>query len=116
LKEVNYHLGWSRDWVLRLGDGTPESHARMIKALDYLWNFTGELFEPITGELFDIDYTTIKESWLKQIQKTLEEATLEFPQDMPFQTGGLKGIHTEYLGYLLADMQWMQRVYPNSEW
>jgi ring-1,2-phenylacetyl-CoA epoxidase subunit PaaC len=116
LKEVNYHLSWSRDWVLRLGDGTTESHNRMIKALDYLWNFTGELFEPITGELFEIDFAAIKESWLKQTGRVLDEATLEIPGNVPFQTGGIKGVHTEYLGYILADLQWMQRVYPNSEW
>jgi ring-1,2-phenylacetyl-CoA epoxidase subunit PaaC len=116
LKEVNYHLSWSRDWVLRLGDGTVESNERMIKALDYLWNFTGELFEPIPGKSLDIDFGVIKESWLQQTKTTFEEATLVFPENIPFQTGGLKGVHTEYLGYILADLQWMQRAYPNSEW
>jgi ring-1,2-phenylacetyl-CoA epoxidase subunit PaaC len=75
-----------------------------------------ELFEPINGELLEIDYATLRDTWLEQIQKTLEEEPLELPQNIPFQTGGLTWVHTEYLGYILADLQWMQRVYPNSEW
>lgn len=116
LKEINYHLTWSRDWVLRLGDGTEESHARMIKGLDYLWNFTGELFEFLPGNLLMTDLALLKAQWLENIERVLQEATLSIPGEFPFQSGGLKGIHTEHLGYILADMQWLQRVYPNSEW
>jgi ring-1,2-phenylacetyl-CoA epoxidase subunit PaaC len=116
LKEVTYHLKWSSEWVIRLGDGTEESKQRMNEAINYLWNYTGELFEHMPDETFSLDYDLIKHSWLNTVNEVFEQATLEIPASTPFQTGGLKGIHTEHLGYILADMQWLQRVYPNSEW
>lgn len=115
LKEVNYHLKWSKDWVLRLGDGTSESRIRMQQAIDNLWPYTGELFEsPLEGNLFD--YGIVQENWIATVTSILEKATLQIPDITQHQTGGLQGIHTEHLGYMLAEMQWLQRVYPSSVW
>ena len=116
LKEVNYHLRWSSEWVTRLGDGTEESHKRMNNALDELWMFTNELFEKPVHDTGWIDYDLLKNEWIEKVQLVFEEATLQLPEITSFQTGGLKGIHTEHLGYILAEMQYLQRVYPNSEW
>ncbi|MCC6762637.1 MAG: phenylacetate-CoA oxygenase subunit PaaC [Chitinophagaceae bacterium] len=120
LKEVTYHLRWSREWILRLGDGTTESHQRMQQALQACWPFTGELFEVPPYEQGWVDYVAIKKTWMSEVQQTLAEATISSPagggREGAFQTGGLHGRHTEYLGYLLAEMQYLQRAYPNSEW
>jgi ring-1,2-phenylacetyl-CoA epoxidase subunit PaaC len=122
LKETTYHLRWSGDWVIRLGDGTEESHARMLKAIDELWMFTGELFELAPYEVaavedaFRADATTFWSLWQQKIAAVFEEATLPLPQTKPFQTGGKVGVHSEHLGYLLAEMQFLQRAYPNSNW
>lgn len=116
LKEVKYHVKWSRDWVLRLGDGTEESHNRMQIALNYLWDFTDELFDkPGWMESF-INPAQIRELWTKFVRETLDEATLVWPVTKSFQRGGLQGRHTEHLGYILAEMQYLQRVYPGNEW
>ncbi|MES2647737.1 MAG: 1,2-phenylacetyl-CoA epoxidase subunit PaaC [Bacteroidota bacterium] len=116
LKEVNYHLSWSSDWVIRLGDGTQESKERMVKAIDYVWDYTGELFELISVEPIAINYDLIMQAWFDTLEKIFDKATLLIPSRKPYQTGGLKGNHTEHLGFVLAEMQWLQRVYPNSEW
>ena len=120
LKEVTYHLRWSREWILRLGDGTAESHQRMQLALTACWPFTGELFEVPPYAQGWVDYAAIKKNWMSEVQQTLAEATISSPagggREGAFQTGGLHGRHTEYLGYLLAEMQYLQRAYPNSEW
>jgi ring-1,2-phenylacetyl-CoA epoxidase subunit PaaC len=121
LKEVSYHLRWSREWVMRLGDGTAESHERMLHALEEVWMFTGELFEQPNYHQQWIDYGTIKTAWMEEIVKVFSEASISSPvgggwEGASFQTGGLRGQHTEYLGYILAEMQYLQRVYPNSEW
>lgn len=116
IKEVNYHLKWSSDWVIRLGDGTEESHQRMLKAIDILWPYTGELFESIPNNNLPVDYNLINDFWMNSISEILKKATLKVPSVKPFQTGGLKGVHTEHLGYILAEMQYLQRVYPNSQW
>ena len=116
LKEVSYHLRWSREWVLRLGDGTEESHQRILQALGNVWMFTGELFEPPVYHQGWVDYNSIKTAWMEEVRKTFAEATLDVPSVPGFQTGGLKGQHTEHLGYRLAEMQYLQRVYPNSKW
>lgn len=122
LKEVTYHVKWSGDWVLRLGDGTKESHERMQKALDYLWPYTGEMFVPEEFEnvfekpVQDI-MKEIEKDWNARVKGILEEATLTLPpEDTWMQSGGKKGVHTEHLGYLLADLQYMQRTYPECEW
>lgn len=116
LKEVSYHLRWSREWVLRLGDGTEESHQRMLKALGNVWMFTGELFVQPDYHQGWVDYAAIKTAWLEEVGGTFAEASLEMPAAVGFQTGGLAGQHTEFLGYILAEMQYLQRVYPASEW
>ena len=119
LKEVNYHLRWSSEWVIRLGDGTTESHQRMKNALDELWNFTPEMFTPASYELLDV--SNLKELWQEKINKVCEEATLASSLFSSAGKGsgvriGKEGQHTEYLGYILTQMQYLQRAYPNSQW
>ena len=116
LKEIRYHIKWSRDWVLRLGDGTPESHRRMLDALDFVWPFTAELFEQTPWNALFVQHGRIRENWVTEVAKALDEATLKVPVGMGQQTGGLKGLHTEYMGYILAEMQYLQRVYPGNDW
>jgi ring-1,2-phenylacetyl-CoA epoxidase subunit PaaC len=122
LKETNYHIRWSGEWVIRLGDGTEESRRRMIAALNLLWPYTGEFFKPnriLTGA---VDYAELFESWNKQVRYVICEATLGSELDSIksstswMQSGGLDGIHTEHLGYLLAEMQFLQRAYPGLIW
>jgi ring-1,2-phenylacetyl-CoA epoxidase subunit PaaC len=114
LKETAYHLRWSSEWVIRLGDGTEESNRRINNALTELWPFTGEMFVP--AEYEEIITAEIKDSWLKKVEDVFAEATLSIPSTQWMQSGGKQGIHTEYMGYLLADMQYLQRAYPNSTW
>jgi ring-1,2-phenylacetyl-CoA epoxidase subunit PaaC len=116
LKEVKYHVKWSRDWVLRLGDGTEESRSKMQDALDYLWDYTGELFEETKWMQPFIDLSAIRDFWTKFVSEIIEDATLVCPLVKGFQKGGLQGRHTEHIGYMLAEMQYLQRVYPGNEW
>ena len=113
-KEVTYHLRWSGEWVIRLGDGTEESNRRLNDALQTLWPFTGEMFVAASYE--EVNPVSLKEDWLKKTQAVLEEATLSLPSGTWWQSGGKEGRHTEYFGYLLAEMQYMQRTYPNAIW
>lgn len=114
IKEVTYHLRWSAEWVIRLGDGTEESGNRIKNALADQWSFTGELFTPHDYELIDV--STLKESWTKKIEDILSQAGLTLPKQSWMQSGGKGGKHTEHLGYLLAEMQYLQRAFPNSTW
>ena len=117
LKEIKYHLRWSSEWIIRLGDGTEESHQRMLHAIDELWRYTGEMFLPADYEtVTGIDFSFLKEEWMKNVKAIFEEATLSSPENVFMQTGGKSGIHTEQMGYLLAELQYVQRAYPNSEW
>ncbi len=122
LKEVTYHLERSCDWVIRLGDGTPESHARIQSAVDDLWMYTGELFEmdAVDAEMvargIGVDFAGLHEAWLDRVEKTFTEATLTLPAGKWMQRGGKQGVHTEKLGYILADMQFLQRAYPGAQW
>lgn len=117
LKEVTYHLRWSSEWVIRLGDGTEESHQRMQKAVDELWRYTGELFIPAEyEEASGIDITVLLDNWKQKINEVFAEATLVIPEKTFMQTGGKNGIHTEHMGFLLTELQYMQRAYPNSSW
>lgn len=117
LKETTYHLRWSSEWVIRLGDGTAESHTRMLNAIDALWSYTGEMFEPATYEQeTGVDLTVIKDKWVAKVKAVFEEATLPVPEKIFSQTGGKAGAHTEHLGFILAELQYMQRAYPNSQW
>ena len=122
LKEVSYHLRWSSEWVIRLGDGTDESHKRITKAIDELWRYTGEMFEAVGYELravsdgYGVDISKLKELWLKNVKDIFSEAALTAPEKIFMQTGGKEGKHTEHLGYILTELQYMQRAYPNCEW
>ena len=122
IKEAAYHLRWSAEWVIRLGDGTAESHTRISRALDDLWRFTGELITPasyeavLAAEGIAADIRTVKQKWLEKTQETLLEATLDIPGSVWMQEGGKQGRHTEKLGYILSEMQYLQRTYPNCEW
>ncbi|WP_198361395.1 1,2-phenylacetyl-CoA epoxidase subunit PaaC [Halomonas sp. N3-2A] len=121
LKEATYHLRRSSEWVIRLGDGTEESHTRMQRALDNLWQFTGELLQvdEIDQAMIEAgiapDPETIAARWKATVEEVLEEATLERPSyDAWMYTGGKVGHHTEHLGFLLAEMQYLPRAYPDA--
>lgn len=117
LKETGYHLRWSSEWVIRLGDGTTESHTRMEKALDNVWKYTGEMFLPAPFETeLNIDVASLRYDWSRKINTVLEEATLKTPAGVFMQEGGKKGLHTEHMGFILADLQYLQRAYPGCEW
>ena len=122
LKEVTYHLRWSSEWVIRFGDGTDESHQRMIKAIDELWKYTDELFSATNYELqvasdgAGIDVSKLKEQWLAKVKEIFSEATLPIPGKTFVQGGGKEGRHTEHLGYILTELQYMQRTYPGCDW
>jgi ring-1,2-phenylacetyl-CoA epoxidase subunit PaaC len=117
IKEVTYHLRWSSEWVIRLGDGTEESHQRMLKAIDELWRYTGELFMPEAYETeAGFDVSVLKDDWMKKVSAVFEEATLSMPEKTFMQSGGKTGVHTEHLGYILAELQYLQRTYPGAEW
>ena len=122
LKEARYHLRHSSSWVVRLGDGTEVSHRRMQAAIDRMWRFTGELFEPdevdaaLAAGGVAVDPASLRPAWEATVDGVLAEATLRRPDD-PYQAiGGRRGVHTEHLGHLLAEMQWMQRTYPELSW
>jgi len=120
LKEVRYHRRFSSEWVIRLGDGTEESHERMQNAVDLLWPFTGEFFITADYEMYlpEIapDLEKIKTPWTEFVLRTLEEATLTVPEIPQSHSGGKMGRHTEHMGYLLAELQYMQMKYPGMEW
>ena len=117
LKEVTYHLRWSSEWVIRLGDGTTESHQRISKAVDELWMYTGEFFIPASYEKeTGIDTSTLKDPWLNKVKEIFDEATLAVPSKTFMQEGGKQGKHTEQLGYILTELQYLQRTYPGCEW
>ncbi|MCG6656800.1 phenylacetate-CoA oxygenase subunit PaaC [Halomonas campisalis] len=122
IKETRYHLRRSRDWVLRLGDGTEESHRRTQRAVDSLWGYTHEMFEMDDTEqrLADsgigVDITKLRDEWHRQVSAILAEATLNLPEDGWAVRGGRIGYHTENLGHLLTEMQFVHRSYPGCQW
>lgn len=122
LKEVSYHLRHSGEWTIRLGDGTEESHQRMMNAIDYVYPFTGEMYEmdELDQEMLSrgvgVDLSKIKSLAHDKLSLILQEATLTLPEGSWFQTGGKKGMHTEHLGYVLAEMQHLPRTYPDAVW
>jgi ring-1,2-phenylacetyl-CoA epoxidase subunit PaaC len=122
IKEVSYHQRFSSDWIKRLGDGTDESHQRMQNAINDLWTYTDELFHQTDSDKamveqgIGVDVTKLKSAYYEHVKEVLDEATITIPDNPYFQKGGKQGIHTEHLGYLLNDMQFMQRNYPNMEW
>lgn len=122
LKEVKYHLRHSSNWLIRLGDGTGESNTKAQEALEELWMYTGELFEMdnLDAELLNsgiaVDNSALKSEWDRMVNKTLVKAKLTRPEDAYMATGGKKGLHTEYLGFILSEMQFLQRAYPDAKW
>ena len=122
IKEVRYHLRYSRGWTARLGGGTDLSAARMQAAVDNLWRFSAELFEADELEIdlaergIAVDARTLEEAWRAEMQSALDEAGLSVPQAQPYRTGGRRGLHTEHLGPMLAEMQYLQRSYPGQQW
>lgn len=122
LKETKYHLKHSSEWVIRLGDGTEESHNRIQESLDALWKYTAELFftdevdENLTKAGIIPSMEGIQDEWMKNVTEVLTEATLSIPTNNWKQEGGRIGKHTEQLGLLLTEMQYMQRAYPNMKW
>ena len=122
LKEVKYHLRHSSNWLVRLGDGTDESNTKTQVALDELWMYTGELFEmdEVDTELVNsgiaVDNSVLKSDWDTMVNNILTKAKLTRPEDAYMATGGKKGLHTEYLGFILSEMQFLQRAYPDAKW
>lgn len=118
VKEVAYHRDHAEQWTLRLGDGTPESHERMQRAVDGLWRYTGELFEPLEG--LGVDLPGLHGPWRETVADVLRRATLTLPQGpdrTPWAAGaGRQGVHTEPFGRLLAEMQYLHRAYPGASW
>jgi ring-1,2-phenylacetyl-CoA epoxidase subunit PaaC len=100
--------------VIRLGDGTDESNQRMKNAIEYLWQYTGEFF--IAAEYEIIDVAALKNEWLEKVKSVFDEATLSMPENTFMQTGGKTGVHTEHLGFVLPEMQSLQRNFPGAEW
>lgn len=122
LKEIKYHLRHTSNWMLRLGDGTEESNKRVQNALNDLWMYTGELF--MTDEIDEAavtsgigtDVSKIQAVWKKEVKAILDESHLKMPEDGFMQSGSRKGIHTEHLGFMLAEVQYLQRTYPDAKW
>ena len=122
IKEVSYHVRFSGDWMKRLGDGTEESHNKIQEAVNNLWGYTNELFMMTEADKeaaeagICVDVSKLKDTYYNRVENLLKEATIEIPESKYWQKGGKEGIHTEHLGYLLSDMQYMQRTYPNMKW
>ncbi len=122
LKESNYHLRFSAGWVVRLGDGTPESHERVQGSLDRLWPWTVELCEPddidhaMLAAGVGVDLAAVRAGWDRRVGLTLSEATLVRPADHPWRWFGKRGQHGEHLGRLLAEMQSLHRAHPGAQW
>lgn len=122
IKEVTYHLRHSAEWVVRLGDGTEESHIKVQESLNDIWEYTNDLFamnevdKLLINEGVAVDLTNIKTLWDNSINEVLERATLVRPEDKFMQKGSLDGMHSEDLGHLLTEMQYLPRAYPDAKW
>jgi ring-1,2-phenylacetyl-CoA epoxidase subunit PaaC len=122
IKEVTYHYRHTSSWVIRFGDGTEESHERAQDAINELWRFTGELFEmdeieeSLLKDSISVNTKLLKPAWEKQIGELFAKATLSIPESAYMQTGGRNGVHTEHLGFLLAEMQALPRMLPDAKW
>lgn len=122
LKECRYHEQHAADWVVRLGDGSAESHARLQAALDALWPYTAELFEDDAADQaaeaggLGPRWASLRTGWLERVEPVLREATLQQPIDSPFRSHGRNGRHTEHMGRLLAEMQSVARAFPGARW
>lgn len=122
LKETKYHLKHSSEWMIRLGDGTELSHDRIQESVNDLWKFTGELFymDGVDRELIAqgiaVDLESLRQPWTDYVNMVFNEAALTKPASSWSQEGGRKGLHSEHMGFILAEMQYMQRAYPGMEW
>jgi ring-1,2-phenylacetyl-CoA epoxidase subunit PaaC len=122
LKETHYHLKHSSEWIIRLGDGTQESHDKIQESVNHLWKFTNELFfmdqidELLIQENIAVDLESLKSAWNSYVNEIFQQATLIIPSNGWQQAGGRKGLHSEHMGYALAELQYMQRAYPNMQW
>lgn len=122
IKEVKYHVRHSAQWMIRLGDGTDLSHDRVQASLDDCWRFTGEMFaaddvDALMQEHFDgPDLSAMQALWRRDVEKTVAEATLTLPEEQWMASGGKHGRHSEHLGFLLAEMQYLQRSFPGATW
>lgn len=122
IKEITYHLRHSSEWLVRLGDGTEESHNKIQESLDNLWEYTGDLFEMnevdelLIKEGIAVDLNEVKKAWGNTVAEVLSRATLTKPEDGYMHSGRLNAVHSEYLGHLIAEMQFLQRAYPTAKW
>jgi ring-1,2-phenylacetyl-CoA epoxidase subunit PaaC len=122
LKETRYHVRHTGEWVIKLGDGTAESHRRAQGALDALWRFTGEMFlvdevdRALLADGIAADLTAVEPQWRAQVADVVQRATLTLPESGYMQRGGRAGRHTEHLGHLLSEMQIVQRSHPGAKW
>ena len=122
IKEVKYHFRHNSLWLLRLGDGTELSHERVQQSLDDAWRYTGEMFvadeiDAVVQDQFDgPDLVEIQKLWRRDVENTVREATLQLPEDQWMASGGKQGQHSEHLGFLLAEMQYLQRSFPGATW
>ena len=122
LKEAAYHLRHSSNWIMRLGNGTDESHRRIQDALDDLWMYTGDMFEAdeidqqLAQQGIAADLSTIERLWNETVSTILSKSSLQKPEDGYMVSGSRKGIHSEHMGYILAEMQYLQRAYPDAKW
>jgi ring-1,2-phenylacetyl-CoA epoxidase subunit PaaC len=122
LKEARYHLRHAADWVVRLGDGTDESRRRTQAALEMLWPYTAEFFAPddteraVAASGIGVEGAALEATWNATVRPLLEEATLSIPPASPFRSRGRLGVHTEHLGHLLTELQYLQRTYPGAQW
>lgn len=122
IKEITYHLRYSSEWMIRLGDGTEESHEKMQQAVDDLYMFAGEmtaadeLDKKMAEAGIGADLDKIRPAYFAKVKEIMDRATLSLPKDQWFQEGGKKGHHSENLGFILADLQFMQRTYPGLDW
>ncbi|MDU4843583.1 MAG: 1,2-phenylacetyl-CoA epoxidase subunit PaaC [Leclercia adecarboxylata] len=122
IKEARYHLRFSRGWLERLGNGTAVSAQKMQQAVNDLWRFTAELFEAdeidqaLVAEGIAVDPRSLREAWEAEVFSGLNAATLSVPSESAYRSGGRNGLHTEHLGPMLAEMQYLQRVYPGQQW
>jgi ring-1,2-phenylacetyl-CoA epoxidase subunit PaaC len=122
VKEIRYHLRHGRQWLVRLGDGTDDSHDRIANSVGELWRYTGEMF--VGDELDEAmkeywngpDLDALKDAWLKEVTSVLDESTIPLPEKHWMAGGGKQGQHSEHFGYLIAEMQYMQRAYPDASW
>lgn len=122
IKEVKYHVRHSNEWILRLGDGTAESHERIQRSLNEIWEYTGDLFAmnevdtTMISAGIGVDLSALKKDWETAIAPIIEKATLKKPADAYMHSGSRDGVHTEHLGFILTEMQYLPRAYPDAKW